>query len=164
MACKVARERASNAPNAAARYLCATLSVSFPGILQVKIKLQTRHWSRGPLSGNCFAIQINVRFAPEDLYGAICVKTIRYGSSPCSAGLRHLLVPTCFSLGCCAQRRSRVGRRLIAERLALDGREHSGRLARSGCTPAPLATETIPRGARHRARRLRATNLYSADP
>jgi hypothetical protein len=83
---------------------------------------------------------------PKDLYGAICVKTIRYGSSPCSAGLRHLLVPTSFSLGCCAQRRSRVGRRLIAERLALDGREHSGRLARSGCTPAPLATETIPRG------------------
>ena len=65
MARKVARERTSNAPNAAGRYLCATLSVSFPGILQVKIKLQTRHWSRGPLSGNCFAIQINVRFAPN---------------------------------------------------------------------------------------------------
>jgi hypothetical protein len=64
MACKVARERTSNAPNAAGRYLWATLSVSFPGILQVKIKLQTRHWSRGALSDNCFAIQINVRFAP----------------------------------------------------------------------------------------------------
>jgi len=33
----------------------------------------------------------------------------------------------------------------IAERLALDGREHSGRLAGSGRNPVLLATETMPR-------------------
>ena len=38
------------------------------------------------------------------------------------------------------------GRRAIAKRLALDGREHSSRLARPARTPVRLATETIPRG------------------
>jgi hypothetical protein len=101
---------------------------------------------------------------PEHLYGAIGVKAIRYGPSPCSAGLRHLLVPTCFRPGCCAQRRSRVGRRPIAERLALltaastaaDLRGRGGlRLGQLGRYRVELA---------HRARRSRATNLYSADP
>jgi hypothetical protein len=82
MACKVARERTSNAPNAAARYLCATLSNSFPGILQLKITLQTRHWSRGPLSGNCFAIQINVRFARQKQSVAITLEVPDWSLRP----------------------------------------------------------------------------------
>jgi hypothetical protein len=48
------------------------------------------------------------REGPTDLYGVMGVKAFRYWPSPCSAGLRHLLVPTCFLPGCCAERPSRV--------------------------------------------------------
>jgi hypothetical protein len=55
---------ASNAPNAAGMYLWATLSVSFPGILQVKSSYKPDIGAATPLSDNCLAIQINVRIAP----------------------------------------------------------------------------------------------------
>jgi len=79
-------------------------------------------------------ISSNVCFAPKHLYGAIGVKVFCYGPSPCSAGLRHLLVPTCFRQAA-ARSGGQGWPKAIAERLALDGREHSGRLARSGRTP-----------------------------
>jgi hypothetical protein len=50
------------------------------------------------------------------------------------------------------------GRRPSRKRLALDGREHSGRLARSGWQLRRSE------GSSPCARRSRATNLYSADP
>jgi hypothetical protein len=67
-------------------------------------------YSRVSPFANCGRAVTRVRgsYGPEDLYGAIGVKAFRYGPSPCSAGLRHLLVPTCFLLGRCAERRSRV--------------------------------------------------------
>src|SRR5262249_19149904 len=74
--------------------------------------------STEPADPACYLVS-NVRFAPKatdryahakcregpgHLYGAIVVKAVR----SLLAGLRHLLVPPCFPLGCCAERRSRV--------------------------------------------------------
>jgi hypothetical protein len=110
-----------------------TLGVKYGKYPRASLAQTMARWSRGRMAGRSngsrratlAALQLlpmsalqrianssrtlrHVRKVPWRLYGAIGVKAFRYGSSPCSAGLRHLLVPTCFSLGCCAQRRSRV--------------------------------------------------------
>jgi hypothetical protein len=105
-----------------------------------------------------------------DLYGAIGVKAVVS---------RHLLVR--LASGISSSRpdfraaAARSGRqwwpKAIAQRLALDGREHSVRLSRRGdracrfLARSVSTAATIPRGARHRVAHIsRATNLYSADP
>ena len=102
----------------------------------------------------------HLRRAPArrmDLYGAIAVKGLVGG---------HLLVrPICdISLSrpdfpADAARSGRQGwPKAIAQRLALDGREHSVKLPKSGDTSVSRSlssvstTTTLPRGARHRAR------------
>ena len=69
-----------------------------------------------------------------------------------------------------AARSGRQGRpKAVARRRALDGREHSVKLPQSGDTGVSRSfrsfstTATLPRGARHRARASRVTNLYSVD-
>jgi hypothetical protein len=72
----------------------------------------------------------------------------------------HLLVPTALGLAA-AHSGGHGWPRAIAKRLALDGREHSGKLGRSGkhCCGVVIPSEgSLPRGTDHRA-----TNLYPGD-
>jgi hypothetical protein len=105
---------------------------------------------------------------PQDLYGAIGVKAVVTG---------HLLVRLAGGVSSSqpnfpadAARSDRQGRpKAVAQRLALDGREHSVKLPQSGDTGVSRpfgsvsTTATLPRGVRQWARASRVTNLYSVD-
>ncbi len=107
------------------------------------------------------------RTPARDLYGANAVKGIARGISLFDWG-RHLLVPTCFFLG--AGRSGGQGwPKAIAQRLALDGRDHSAKLAQSGRHGCRAPARSGRQRRRYRGelaigRASRATNLYSADP
>ena len=106
--------------------------------------------------------------APSTLYGAINVKAAVTG---------HLLVRLAGDISSSrpdfpadAARSDRQGRpKAVAQRLALDGREHSVKLPQSGDADVPRpfgsvsTTATLPRGVRQWARASRVTNLYSVD-
>ena len=92
-----------------------------------------------------------------DLYGAVGVKGVVIGDLLVRRAHDISLSRRIFCTG--AARSGRQGwPKVIAQRLALDGREHSARLAQSGRPAASfprlfsVANATIPRGARHRAR------------
>jgi len=73
---------------------------------------------------------LNVREAPRDLYGLIDVKASNIISL--FDGLRSSPRPDLIVARLLRAATVKGGRRPIAKRLALDGREHSGRLVGSG--------------------------------
>lgn len=87
-----------------------------------------------------------------DLYGAIGVKAFRYGLSPCSAGQRRLLVPTCFLLRLLRGAAVKGGRRpsrsdlpLTAASTAADLRDRVGQLRRYRGELAIVRADRAPR-------------------
>jgi hypothetical protein len=90
-----------------------------------------RSGTRRPPPERYAAQQRTDTVGPWTCMGRLVSRLFIIGPSPCSAGLRHLLVPTCFRQAA-ARSGGQGWPKAIAERLALDGREHSGRLARSG--------------------------------
>jgi hypothetical protein len=128
----------------------------------------TSHGQCEPVSVAQMAICETQSQGPLDLYGAIGVKAVVTG---------HLLVRLAGGVSSSqpnfpadAARSDRQGRpKAVAQRLALDGREHSVKLPQSGDTGVSRpfgsvsTTATLPRGVRQWARASRVTNLYSVD-
>ena len=97
----------------------------------------------------------------EYLYGALSIVVVvrSWGSSPCST--EDDISSSRPEGGWPPGRSGSQGwPQAIAKRLALDGREHGGRLRCSGELSCSGQTTTIPRGARHQARRSRRNLVF----
>src|SRR6266404_269244 len=108
----------------------------------------------------------HVRDGSMDLYGVIGVKAFRYRSSPCSAGAATSPRPDLFFARLLGAAAVKGGRRPSRSDLPLTAASTAADLRDRGAS-FPVQCQQLRRyrgGARHRARRLRATNLYSADP
>src|SRR5271169_6112474 len=118
----------------------------------------------GRLQRACKAQPAQIRtcgFPAYGLYGAFFVKeTSRHFGRPLHSILlfdprrEHSSVPTAYFHRRRAQRRSRTALLQRRRRLVLDGREHGGRLSRSGGWP-----RDDPRGACHWPRSIARTTL-----